>query len=354
MLYWGPTGPATFTADVEVELEKLWCEGDRDPLAIYANGFTLPARRYLTGVDEDYRDAWTSSGVTAGTFNVELSSSEVALSMFAGLQSLFDRIPWLSKILKSDDIRRVKHDGHRGGIVNTQLVTGPGPDLLGRLSTYHELGLRMLMLTYNSMNALGAGCTERTDAGVSRYGKKVIAEMNDLGILVDTAHCGHRTTIDACNMSARPVVASHTTARAVFSHIRGKTDDELTAIARTGGVIGVVLVPFFLSSHGASIDLALDHIEYISRLVGWQHVAVGTDWPLAVPQSLQTPVGRAYLGSSFRPEDGLDFDRHTAGFGDYREFPNLTRGLVARGFSDHEIAGILGENAVRVLAEACD
>lgn len=93
----------------------------------------------------------------------------------------------------------------------------------------------------------------------------------------------------------------------------------------------------------------LDHIDYIADLVGWQHVAIGTDWPLPLPAPLVAPVYGTAIGDTFRPEDAMDFDRHTTGFEDYQDFPNITRGLVKRGYSDEQIAGILGENAQRVM-----
>jgi membrane dipeptidase (peptidase family M19) len=118
-----------------------------------------------------------------------------------------------------------------------QYLSGPGVPQ-GRTS------LRMVGLTYNSQNAIGGGCTERVDAGISTFGAAVVARMDELGIIVDTAHSGRRTTLDACVLSERPVVASHTSAAGLFDVARGKSDEELQAIAETGGVIGIYAVPF--------------------------------------------------------------------------------------------------------------
>jgi membrane dipeptidase len=98
----------------------------------------------------------------------------------------------------------------------------------------------------------------------------------------------------------------------------------------------------------------LDHIEYLSDLVGWRHVAIGTDWPLQAPDELLMRIFMPGLGAiGFRTQDQWDLTQRLVGFDDCRDLPNITRGLVKRGFSDEQIRGILGENALRVFAEVC-
>src|SRR3546814_7303762 len=122
------------------------------------------------------------------------------------------------------------------------------------------------MRTYNSMTTGGVGCTERVDAVLSLHGVNVVDRCNSIGIIVDTSHCGHDTTLDACRVSRKPVTANHTAAKAVFDHARGKSDDCLKAIADTGGVIGIVAVPAFLTDQpDPTISIMLDHIDYVAR-----------------------------------------------------------------------------------------
>jgi membrane dipeptidase len=98
----------------------------------------------------------------------------------------------------------------------------------------------------------------------------------------------------------------------------------------------------------------LDHIDYIARRVGWQHVGIGTDWPVQSPLDLVVEtVGGLLPEIGFRPEDNIDVTQTLIGFSDYREFPNITRGLVKRGYSDEQIQGILGENFLRVFGQVC-
>jgi membrane dipeptidase len=206
------------------------------------------------------------------------------------------------------------------------------------------------------MNAAGSGCTERVDAGVSHFGAAIIRRLNELGVIVDTGHSGKQTTLDCCHLSERPVVASHASAGGLYEIDRAKSDEELDAIAATGGVIGVVAVPFFLAPGPApvTIDAMLDHIDYIARRVGWEHVAIGTDWPLQSPKTvLERSLTPMVSGMGFRPEHNISPCTNTVGFDDYGDFPNITRGLVARGYADEQVRGIIGSNFLRVFEAVC-
>ena len=123
-------------------------------------------------------------------------------------------------------------------------------------------------------------------------------------------------------------------------------------------MIGVVAVPNFISVRPDADDRhMIDHIEYIAGQVGWRHVSLGTDWPLQVTkEALIKTMGAYWAELGFRPGDRMEeaaAKARTTGFEDYRDMPNITRGMVARGFSDEQIRGILGENALRVFEEVC-
>jgi membrane dipeptidase len=211
------------------------------------------------------------------------------------------------------------------------------------------------MLTYNLMDNVGVGCTERVDAGLSSFGVEVVKHCNDIGMMIDVSHCGHLTTLDACRHSKGPVNANHTAAKSLHRHARGKSDEALHAIADTGGVVGVVALPSYLTSAAnATIEHMLNHIDYISDLIGWRHVAIGTDWPLQAPEQIVRELlspANAVLG--FRPQDELDVAGRLVGFDDCRDLRNITRGLVKRGYSDEQVRGIIGENALRVIESVC-
>ena len=355
LLFWGPCTYLSCTPEMERELEDLW-ELHRNPIATSLLGIFQAQRRATAGNFPSFKVCWDASGVTAGNRMVDgFSTSEVLLFSFGHNQAMFDTLPWVVKALKAEDIRRAKAEGRHAGWINTQLSRGVDASFPKLIESAHAMGLRMIQLTYNTMTFLGGGCSERTDAGLSTAGAKVIGTMNELGIIVDTGHCGRQTTLDACALSGMPVIASHTAAEAVYRCDRGKSDEEIEAIAATGGLVGLVTNPQFLGP-GKSVGMNtwLDHMDHIVDLVGWEHAAIGTDWPMPLPKSILAKAHARFVAESGWPvKDAGVFTQNLAGFDDYRDFPNLTRGLVQRGYSDQQIKGILGENFLRVFEEVC-
>jgi membrane dipeptidase len=349
MLSWGPFSSKSFDDDkLRALAEREEAQG-RDAAELLVEE---QLRSLALDDPEAHRALWDETGITVASREVDLRSPA---SNFARATREFDQLPWLVKALRADDIRIAKSAGLHAGFLNTQDVGSLTAD---DLQTFYDLGLRMVMPTYNSQNHLGTGCTDRSDGGLSRAGVKLIERMNDLGMIVDGAHCGRRTTLDMCDASTAPVIASHTTAEAVFFHDRAKSDDEIVAIAATGGIVGVVTLPDFLGPGvDVSVEATLDHIDHIAHLVGWRHVGIGTDWPMQYPdwwiRRLFAPHTWERDGWEARHFGEGDVARTLIGFEDSRDFPNITRGLVSRGYSDEEIRGILGENFVRVFEAVC-
>lgn len=113
-------------------------------------------------------------------------------------------------------------------------------------------------------------------------------------------------------------------------------------------------VPFVLAAgEGVTVEAWLDHVDYVADLVGWQHVAIGTDWPLHRPKAILRRLGDLDARIGFGREDRIDWPTNLIGFDDYRDMPNLTRGLVSRGYTDEQVAGILGLNFLRVFEAVC-
>ena len=211
-------------------------------------------------------------------------------------------------------------------------------------------------LTYNRRNMIGDGCAEPANGGLSALGRDLVAEMNRLGIIVDIPHSGVRTTLDAAEVSCKPVMASHTGARALHDHMRCKTDAELRAIADTGGLIGVYVLPSMLGPD-ASLNTMLDHLDYIAGLVGVEHVAIGTDtsyaaeWPAGVSGYGTSRFSSSWWGgwnSVNHPLSGVS-NEAIAGSLAWSNWPLFTVGLAMRGYSDSDIGKILSGNFLRVL-----
>lgn len=333
----------------EIEVATLGKEKWEKYYACQDLPYNLALQNNSTVVEE----WWKLSGITAASVGIEVGDTK-AEAFKARIGKWISNLDWLRFAKVAEDFRQAKSEGAVAFFGNCQPTYGIPYDL-NAVTRAFEQGLRVLMLTYNRMDYVGAGCTERIDNGISRYGVQVIELCNKLGVIVDTSHCGYRTTLDACKFSDAPVLANHTCAAGLYDHSRCKSDEELEAIAGTGGVIGVVTVPFFLSGKSEpTIEDMLDHIDYIVEKVGYEYVGIGTDWPLQAPHDvLVETLGTILPEIGFRPEDNIDVTQTIDGFRDYRDFPNIARGLVKRGYTDKEIAGILGENFIRVFEGVC-
>jgi membrane dipeptidase len=288
--------------------------------------------------------------LTMGPYGKEMFSYEAAVNDLAAWTYKFDIIPDLIKVRKAADILRAKQEGKFGIILNFQNTTHIGADL-DKLDFFYQLGIRQIQMTYNDLNLVGTGCTERVDCGLSRFGLKVVERMNKLGILVDVSHSGYRTSLDTIAASDVPVAFTHTVCKAVYNHDRGKTDDQLEAIAKKNGYVGIALVPNFITNKKeATLDDWLDHVDHAVKIVGVDKVGVGTDFAAPYPPLAEKNL-EVVASLGFEAKHAIDFNRQTKGYRNWRDFINLSRGLVSRGYSDEEVKGILGNNFLRIFRE---
>lgn len=221
----------------------------------------------------------------------------------------------------------------------------PIEDQLDFLNVFQASGLRVMQITYNARNRLGDGCFESTDAGLSKFGRKVIARMEQLSMVVDLAHAGTRTALETAEAATRPVIVSHANARALFDTPRNVTDDVIRAVAASGGVIGVCAVPFFLTKQSpATLDMLVSHIAHIADLVGPGHVGLGFDF------AEEDEDDYVYFGYDERyvPKPPWIFPSGIAGHADAG---GIAPALRARGFAEPDIRGILGGNFLRVFGQ---
>ena len=301
---------------------------------------------------------WDEAGVdvvshTVGAWGNPPFSFRAAVRELAQMTRDFDVLgDRVIKVLSRADARRAKAEGKRGLILNFQNSDHLEGDL-ANLDLFYDFGVRIIQLTYNPWNLAGAGCSEPGDAGLSNWGIALVRRMNEIGMLVDTGHCGHRTTLDAIETSDRPIAVTHSVAKAVYPHIRGKADDVIRAIGETGGYFGVCLVPFFLNDKdNPTLDDWLGHFEHVADLAGIENVGVASDYGIEYPPGVADLFNAEILNMGFRPEHGVDWNKTIDGFRTWKEWPNVTKALVSRGYSDDEITGILGGNFLRVFEGA--
>jgi membrane dipeptidase len=212
------------------------------------------------------------------------------------------------------------------------------------IETYYILGIRQILLTYNTRNSIGDGILEKNDAGLSSFGYKVIEEMNRVGMLIDMSHGGIKTSLDVIEASKDPIIFSHSNAQGVNPHIRNLTDEQIKAIANKQGVIGINGAGLILGVEEPTTDKYIEHINYISNLVGsMENIAIGLDLiyfnemlPVFFEKSgLNYPKG--YLGSmkGLQPE----------------QIDEIIETLLRSRYSDEDIKKILGENFLRVISK---
>lgn len=311
----------------------------------------------------EFETAWRAAGVTCIFQNAgeEGQAPLRLLERLARFTFLTDALrPFLSRATSPADVEAAKKAGRHclyltgnGVPLNQQWATVE--DELKHVKVFFQLGIRMMHLTYNRRNMLGDGCGEPADGGVSELGRAAIAEMNRVGVVVDVAHSGWRTSLEAAKASSRPVVASHTAAAAVNRNIRCKPDEVVRAIADTGGYVGVCCIPSFL---GGGITAFLDHVDYLVKKFGADHVAIGTDVAHSSPGKPGDgrPIGPARRQrtrfEALWPKGALDGAADPGRTLAWTNFPLFTVGMVQRGHADEDVRKILGGNVLRVARAA--
>ncbi len=222
------------------------------------------------------------------------------------------------------DIRRAKGAGKLAAILVIENSEGVERSL-NILRMLHRVGVRSIGLTHNPSTWAAAGNSEEeSGGGLTRFGRELVKEMNRLGMLVDVSHIAERGFWDVLEVSEHPVIASHSNSKAVCPHPRNLSDEQIKALAQNGGVMGVTFVPSFIDANAPSLERLLDHVDHIVNLVGVDHVGIGSDF-----------------------DGGGDL------LADATEYPQITQGLLKRGYSAEAIRKILGENHLRVFAAAC-
>ena len=318
------------------------------------------------GERTEYMTAWAAAGVTCILQNAgeEGNAIDRLIKRLARYTYVTDRLrDFVCKAVTPDDIVQAGEQNRHCLYLSGNGIPLPQrwvslEDELRYIRVFHQLGWRMAHLTYNRRNPIGEGCGESADAGLSDFGKAVVKEMNRVGMLVDVAHTGWQSCLDAAKASDKPIVASHSACWALNKHYRCKTDAVIRALADTDGYMGICCIPRFLGGKG-DISVMLDHIDYVARKFGVERLAIGTDVAYSstasAAESRKAPRRRTQRSGwehlwpdpdpTSLPKAPEDRARRSIA---WTNWPLFTVALVQRGYSDDAIRKIIGGNVLRV------
>jgi microsomal dipeptidase-like Zn-dependent dipeptidase len=255
----------------------------------------------------------------------------------------------------ASDVEKARETGRTAIFFGFQ---NPSPieDDIGLVEVWHKLGARFMQLSYNNQSLLATGCYEAEDPGLTRMGKQVIKEMNRVGLVIDMSHSADRSTIEAAEVSTRPITITHANLHSWQPALRNKRDDVVRAVTENGGMMGFSLYPHHLKDKSAcTLDSFCSMIADAAERFGVEHFGIGSDLCQDQPDSIVEwmRVGRWTKeidygeGSAAAP----GFPPMPDWFGDNRDFGNIEAGLRAKGFSDEEVAGLMGGNWHRFFKE---
>ncbi|MCX7301928.1 MAG: membrane dipeptidase [Rhodobacterales bacterium] len=254
------------------------------------------------------------------------------------------------------DIRAAQAENRTAILFGLQTAT-PIEDDIGLIEILHQMGVRIMQLTYNNQSLLATGCYEAEDPGLTRFGRQAVAEMNRTGLVVDLSHTAERSTLDAIATSTRPVTISHANPDWWHPARRNKSDVVLRALTGAGGMLGLSLYPHHLQGGSAcTLKSFCDMAAEVASRYGAAHIGIGSDLCQDQPDSV---VDWMRMGRWSKTRDYGEGSAAAPGFPpmplwfrDNRDFGNIRAGLAAAGFSAAEVDGIMGDNWLRFYESA--
>ena len=333
----------------------------RDAIVVDACG--SPGRPDGDGLDARELADIRAGGVTAINFTVGSVGSyaddfEKTLRNIAFWDAQVAALPdVLLKVVRGAQLDDAKRSSRLGVVFGFQDTTMYGEDL-ERVDLFHDLGVRIVQLTYNRRNLVGDGCMEPGNAGLSRFGLELLARLNERGTLADLSHCGQSTTREGILQSKRPVAITHTGCAALTDAPRNKRDEELRLLAERGGVAGIYVMPYLRRQGQVVADDVIRHLEHALDVCGEDHVGIGTDGTTSGveitedyrKQFAAEIAERARRGIA-APGERADSYTFAPDLNTPSRFERLALLLSRRGHSDARIEKVLGANFARLFRE---
>ncbi|WP_027170293.1 membrane dipeptidase [Mesorhizobium sp. WSM3224] len=305
-----------------------------------------PTEKY--GCPPKYLQHYVDAGVsfTAIDFAGDGGNLDDAVKVIASQRQLIQSQPHLLiHALTIDDVTRAKIEGKLAIGMQTHGTAWFGKNI-GVLEVFRELGLRVVQLVFNTSNFVGGGCADQADGGLTTYGVHVVRELERLKMVVDLAHTGYRTTLEVMNMAEKPVIFSHIGIMALHQHYRNLRDDQILALAKNGGVIGLSGNNAYIGDEYGAMSAIFKHLDHVVQLVGPDHVGFGFDfvfetdvlnkWAEAATREFPAPKDPNWKGYRFqRPKDVI----------------NLVQLMFDHGYPEEAVKKIVSGNFMRVCKE---
>ncbi|MFT4727719.1 MAG: membrane dipeptidase [Granulosicoccus sp.] len=318
---------------------------------LYKNSLVWDAHAGIfPAVDADLSHVtdWVEAGVDFVSINIGfdvLDWTETVAVLSAYRCKLREMSEHVCLIDNLDDVKHAKQTGKLAVSFDIEGLKALNNDV-GMVSVYYDLGVRQMLFAYNLNNAGSSGCHD-VDHGLTDFGKSVVKEMNRIGMTIDLSHVGYLSSMDIIELSEKPVVFTHSNPRNLWDHERNIKDEQIKACAEKGGVIGVNGMGIFLGDNDVSAETFANHVCYIADLTAPEYVCFGLDWKPRMKSA--TDLG-AILSS--RPDywpAGQQYDTPELKIFSPNQLIDALVILQARGWSDAQLQGFLGENFMRVV-----
>jgi membrane dipeptidase len=311
--------------------------------------YRIDALQYANWSEEIFRQM-REGGVDA--VHVTIAYHENFRETVANMEQwngLFERFPELIIQGKTGDDVRLARETGRTAIFYGFQNPSPMEDDIRLVEILHTLGARFMQLTYNNQSLLGSGCYEANDTGITRMGKEVIEEMNRVGLVVDMSHSAERSTLEAMEISSRPIVITHANPGFWEPALRNKSQAILEGLGQSGGMLGFSLYPHHLKGKGdCTLQSFCEMIARSTEIMGVDHIGLGSDLCQDQPDSV---VEWMRVGRWTKKIDYGEGSANNAGFPpmpgwfrDNRDFGNIEQGLLDVGFSAEDTAKVMGNN----------
>ena len=322
-------------------------------------GHVIDAIQYSNWTRGHFEE-WRAGGLTA--VGVTIAYHERARETLERLAQwnwrLRQNADLIRPVRRGGDLDAARAQGRIGVVLGAQNCS-PIDDDAGLVQVMADAGLKVMQLTYNNLSLIGAGCAELDDPGISRFGREVIKEMNRAGMVIDMSHSAERTTLEAIELSRRPVAVTHANPRFFKDTPRNKSDRVLAALGQTGGMLGFSLYPPHLpEGTDTTLEAFTEMVARAAEIAGVEHLGIGSDmcrgWDGRTIDWMRNGRWRQVPDAERAEFADMPWPAQPDWFRTPADTPNLATGLRARGFSAAEVDGLMGDNWARFLRDALE